>query len=627
MTALPYGSWPSPVSAEDLAQSSLRLGYGVVDGSSVVWSEGHPEQGGRVSLWRRDQVGDSYEVTPPEANVRTGVNEYGGGDWAAVDGLIVYSSWPDGSLWLLAPDQEPSMVAPGDGLRYAAIWLDPARRLVLAVREDHRGDGEPCQTIVALDLDGPNLDGGTVIASGCDFYAHPSLSADSRVAWCEWNHPDMPWDSAAIVVAALSDPLARTVIECHPGVSALYPAWAPDGALLYLSDAGGSWTFRRWVAGSEPVELMPSHHDFCGPLWVLTPPPFTVIDATRIGCTWLADGRARVGVLTHGDGDARLDELTTSASSATVWGNGTRSAALFGFPDHPSALVLFDWTTGEAQTLRASSDHGLPAGAISVAEELTWASPDGPVHAWYYPPTNGDLTGTDGELPPVQVWSHGGPTSYSSPDFSVAVQFWTTRGIGILDVNYSGSSGYGRAYRDRLNGRWGLSDVRDCIAGAQTLVEEGRADPRRLSVRGGSAGGFTTLAALTSSDIFAAGISLYGIGDLEALATDTHKFESHYTERLVAPYPERVDVYRDRSPLHHLDRLRCPMLILQGADDKVVPPNQAEAMATAVRARGLPVRLRIFDGEGHGFRQAQTIIAVAEEALAFLGQIHGFTPR
>lgn len=627
MTALPYGSWPSPISPDHLARSSLRLGYGVVDGDDVLWSEGHPEQGGRVSLWRRNAAGDTTEVTGPQTNVRTAVNEYGGGDWAAADGLVVYSSWPDGSVWLLEPTLPPRQIAPGDGLRYAALWLDPARRLVLAVREDHRAEGEPAQTVVALDLDGANPGGGRIVAAGCDFYAHPSLSADGRVAWCEWNHPDMPWDRAAVVVAPLGQPLARTVVESRPGVSALYPAWSPDDALIYLSDAAGSWTFRRWVAGGQPVELLAATDDFCEPLWVLTPAPFTVIDANRIGCTWLADGRARIGVLTHDSSGASLVEMTTSASSATVWGRGPRSVALFGYPDRPSALVLFDWITGEAEALRTSSDHHLPAASVSIAEELTWASPDGPVHAWYYPPTNGDLRGSDGELPPVQVWSHGGPTSHSAPDFSLAVQFWTTRGIGILDVNYSGSSGYGRAYRDRLNGQWGLSDVRDCIAGAEALVLEGRADPHRLSIRGGSAGGFTTLAALTTSDIFAAGISLYGIGDLEALATDTHKFESHYTERLVAPYPDRIDTYRERSPLHHLDRLTCPMLILQGADDKVVPPSQAEAMAAAVQARGLPVRLRIFDGEGHGFRRAETIIAVAQEALAFLATIHGFTAR
>ena len=297
-----------------------------------------------------------------------------------------------------------------------------------------------------------------------------------------------------------------------------------------------------------------------------------------------------------------------------------------GYADQPSELIELDWATGATTRLRASADFDVDPTGISVAEPITWASPDGPVHAWYYPPAGAGYRAPDGELPPVQVWSHGGPTAYSPPDFQVAVQFWTSRGIGILDVNYSGSTGYGRAYRQRLRGNWGIADVRDCIQGALALAGAGLADPSRLSIRGGSAGGYTTLAALTTSDVFAAGISLYGIADLETLARDTHKFESRYTDGLVAPYPEQRQVYAERSPIHHLDRLGCPMLILQGLDDKVVPPDQATAMADAVRAKGLRVRLRMFPGEGHGFRKAETIVAVAQEALSFLGDVHGFAP-
>jgi dienelactone hydrolase len=624
MRALPYGSWPSSIAPSDLISSALRLSGGIIDGGVAYWSEGHPQERGRVGLWRRDSAGIVTELTP-QAYVRTAVNEYGGGDWTARGGLVAYTSWPDGAVYLLEPGAAPRQIAPGEGLRYAALFLDPSRRLLVAVREDHRGEGEPQQVIVGVNLDSDNADGGQVLVSGCNFYAHPSLSTDGRLAWCEWNHPDMPWDRASVVVAPLQDPTRRIVVESAEQVAALYPSWAPDGALIYLSDASGFWNFRRWVDGMVGA-LHQDPHDFCGPLWVLTPVPYSIIDAHRIGCSWTEDGFARLGILDFSGAAAVLTTLDTDAVTAEVTGFGTRCLAMFGYADRPTELVELDWTTGLADPLRASSSIELRVTAISRAEPFSWNSPDGPVHGWFYPPTNPDYGAEAGQLPPVQVWSHGGPTAFSGPDFSLAVQFWTSRGLGILDVNYSGSTGYGRAYRERLAGQWGISDVRDCVAGVLALVAAGRADAARLSIRGSSAGGFTTLAALTSSDVFAAGISLYGIGDLEALATDTHKFESHYTDRLVAPYPRERQVYLDRSPIRHIDQLSCPMLILQGADDKVVPPSQAETMAAAVRAKGLPVRLRIFAGEGHGFRQADTVKAVAEEALAFLAEVHGFTP-
>lgn len=624
MTTLPYGSWPSPISAADLTAAALRLSPGMLDRGVRYWTEGHPEQRGRVGLWQQSPGEPARELTGPEVNVRTSVNEYGGGDWTVEDGLVAYCSSPDGSVWLTDGITPARQLAPGDGYRYAALSFARTAGLLLAVREDHRGGGEPVQTVVGLDLSCDNADGGRVLVEGADFYAHPSLSADRRLAWCEWNHPHLPWDQAAVVVAPLADPSQRIEVEARPQVSAVYPAWTPDGALLYLSDAGGFWNFQRWQDGRSQ-ELWSAPHDFCGPLWVLTAAPYTVIDATRVGCSWLVDGRAHLGVLDFG-GEPRLTELDCPAVSAAVSGQGEHCLALLGFADGPSELVELDWSTGTWQTVQRAGEPAPAELAVSLAHAVSWDSPDGPVHGWFYPPASRQCTAPAGELPPVQVWTHGGPTAFSGAEFSLAVQFWTSRGIGILDVNYSGSSGYGRAYRERLRGNWGLSDVRDCVAGVHSLVASGLADPARLSIRGGSAGGYTTLAALTSTDVFAAGVSLYGIGDLETLATDTHKFEARYLDGLVGPYPAALDTYRERSPIHHLDRLRCPMLILQGADDPVVPPSQATAMADAVRAKGLPVRLRVFEGESHGFRRAETIIEVAEQALDFLAEVHGFRP-
>lgn len=623
MREAPYGSWQSPITAADLTAATVGLSAGLVSDGVRYWTQSHPEQGGRVTLWREDSAGRS-ELTP-DAYLRTGVNEYGGGEWTVAGGIVAYSSWPDGSLQLIEPGQTARQLSPGGDFRYAALQLDPARRLLLAVREEHRAEGEPRTTVVALDLDSDNPAGGRVLVSGADFYAHPVLSSDGRLAWVEWDHPAMPWDSTRLKVAPLADPSAALQVAGGAEVSAIYPAWSPDGSLLYLADPTGFWNFHRWD-GERSSLLYAAPADFCGPMWTLAPVPYAVIDDHRIGCSVLVHGFAGLAVLHHGEQPARLEVLETDAVAANLTGGGPRALALLGYPDRPAALVEVDWSSGQLSTVKTSSDRVLDPALVSRADPISWQSPLGEVHAWYYPPANPEFTAPDGELPPVQVWSHGGPTGFSSPEYRLATQFWTSRGIGIVDVNYGGSAGYGRGYRERLKGNWGVVDVRDCADAALTLVERGLADPARLSIRGGSAGGYTTLAALAFTDVFSAGISLYGIGDLETLATDTHKFESRYLDGLVAPYPAGRQTYADRSPIHHLDGLSCPMLILQGGEDRVVPPAQAEEMVQAVRAKGLPVAYVFFPDEGHGFRRSENVIATAQAALAFLGKVHGFTP-
>jgi dipeptidyl aminopeptidase/acylaminoacyl peptidase len=597
----------------------------VIDGNRVLWTESHPEQGGRVSLWASESGGEPVELAP-DHNVRNAINEYGGGAWAAAQGWVVYSTAPSGELYVRGPRGGRRLLAPGGDRRYGCLVPLPRQRLVLAVREDHDGD-DVTQCLVSLDLNTMNPDGGTVLASGADFYASPALRADGMLAWVEWQLPAMPWDATRLMVAPLDGTAEPLLVAGGPDESAVFPSWAPDGSLVYLSDAQGHWNFHRWD-GEGTRRLHRHAWDFCEPMWVPDPAPYTILADGRIGCTWLEDGVARLGLLVPGGpaGDWLLEPIETGAVSCTLTGTGARVVALLGYAERPAELHLLDLVRGDDRVLRRTAARLLPESLVSRAQPLSWDSPDGPVHAWYYPPTNRDCYAPAGELPPVQVWSHGGPTDFSDASFALRTQFWTSRGIGILDVNYSGSSGYGRAYRQRLQGRWGIVDVRDCVDGAHALVEAGLADPARLSIRGGSAGGYTTLAALTFTDVFAAGISLYGIGDLEALVADTHKFESGYTEGLIAPWPEGRETYRERSPINHLDLLSCPMLILQGRRDLVVPPNQAEAMAAAVRAKGLPVELVWFDEEGHGFRRAESIVATARAALAFLGRVHGFVP-
>lgn len=617
MQTAPYGTWTSPVTTDLLTAGSTRLGGGTTDGDDLWWLESSPAQRGRTSLWRQSPGGCPVEVTP-DHDVRSTIHEYGGGAFAVRDQVAVFTDLTSGVVHVVEPGQEPRPVTLPSAQRYGGFAFLPGGRQVVCVREDHApGDIDCVNELVRLDLDaepGP----GSVVATGADFYSQPAVSPDGRIAWVEWDHPSMPWDSTRLMV--LDDAGPRQV-GGGEGESVCYPAWTPDGRLLSCSDRSGFWNLQRWD-GSRQVAVTDLEHDVCGPAWVIGGAPYTVIDSERVGLTWWVSGRPRVGVVSP----SGTELWPLEVASLQVGGSGSRCLALAGYDDRPSELVLLDWDQQRLTTVRRSSELELDPALVSVAQEITWDGPDGPVHAWYYPPRNPDFEAPAGELAPVIVLCHGGPTAFARADLDLTYLFWTSRGIALLDVNYGGSTGYGREYRNRLRGQWGLSDVRDCVDGARVLAERGLADPARTAVMGGSAGGYTTLQALVSTDVFTAGISLYGIGDLAAMATDTHKFESRYLDGLVAPYPEQEQVYRDRSPIHHLDRLSSPMLLQQGTEDRVVPPQQAETMAAAVRAKGLPVALVWHQGEAHGFRRADSITRCYQASLSFLGQVYGFQP-
>lgn len=623
VTTSPYGSWYSPISVDDITGATVGLVGGTIDGDDVYWVESHASQGGRASVWRLASDGERTELTP-EHYVRSTVHEYGGGAWAVQGGTVVFSHFPTNVVYVVGGgDRQPRAITGEGKLRYGGFTFAPDGR-VACVREDHTTSDIDCvNTLVILDptSDGPAGQEGTVIASGADFYSAPAVAADGRVAWVEWNHPDMPWDSTRVMVGSL-DGRPPVQVGGGVGVSAVSPRWDADGSLVFLSDDSGYWNFRRWD-GTGVATLHDHPYDFCGPGWILSGAPYALLPGGRIGCSWRVDGLSRVGVL---DGQGELTELDLGVVEATVQGGGPDLSVLsLGFAERSAELAVLDWASGATTTIRRASERTPDPRLVSRAREITWEGPQGPVHAWFYPPTNPDFTAPEGELPPLVVLSHGGPTSFSACSFDWGDQYWTSRGIGILDVNYGGSTGYGRRYRERLKGQWGIVDVRDCADGATALAGT-VVDPRRLAIKGGSAGGYTTLQALVSTDVFTAGISLYGIGDLAMLATDTHKFESRYLDGLIGPYPEEAGLYEERSPMFHVDRLACPMLILQGTEDRVVPPNQAEDMAAAVRLKGLPVALVMFDGEGHGFRRSESIRASYEAQLSFLGQVYGFTP-
>jgi dipeptidyl aminopeptidase/acylaminoacyl peptidase len=622
----PYGSWVSPISVDHLIGSSVGLSSVQIDGDKVYWLESRADERGRASLWRRLlSGGEPVEVTPSTACVRDRVHEYGGGEYHVSDGTVVYSEFSDGRLYAVRDDTTPRPITPEGALRFGDIRVHPDWDLVLAVREDHSGVAEPINTIVALDLDGPNSDGGTVLCSGADFYSTPELSANGRLAWTQWNHPNMPWDSTTIMIGSLSSRVVTDSQAIAGGTSesALQPRWLGE-KLIFASDRTNWWNLYLWSDGQvEP--LHETEAEFCAPQWTLGQRPYAIIDDDHLLCTMNRSGEQSIAVLQISSGTLRSTASPGVATTSLDVG-GRCAAAVLSFPDQPAALALLDLDRDAWDIVRSSFKISIPIDAISLARRVSWTSEGREIHGYFYPPVNTNWQAPAGTLPPMITLIHGGPTGFASPEFKIGYQFWTSRGFAILDVNYSGSAGFGREYRDRLKGRWGVVDVHDCISGTLAMGTERLADPARLAIRGGSAGGFTALAALTMSNVFNAAISQYGIADLEALAKDTHKFESRYIDSLIGPYPEDRHLYLERSPINHLDQLSAPILLLQGTEDMVVPPEQAEMLAAAARRRGLPVALIMFEGEGHGFRKAETIKAAIEAQIYFLGRIFGFEP-
>jgi len=625
MPTADYGTWASPISVDALVSTVVGLSGVRIDGDHLYWLEAHADQGGRVGLWRRPLAGGpASEVTPAPAYVRSRIYEYGGGEYAVRDGEVVYTELGDGRVYRVTNSgSEP--ITPAGPFRFGDLRLHPDRSMVLAVREDHSGGGEPVHTIVRLDLAGANHEGGRVLCAGADFYSTPELSPTGRFAWTEWNHPNMPWDASTVMAGTLGPdgPTGALPVAGGPAESAMQPRWLGD-QLILLSDRTGWWNLYR-VDGAELRPLHPEDAEFGTPTWTLGQSPYAVLDQDHLFCSVNRGGPQSLAILTVSTGELVPVADTGVADPVLATGAG-RAAAVRAFPDRAPAVCLLDVASRTWTTIRSAAATTLPREAVSVAEPVTWPSPEGPVHGWLYPPANPDYAAPADRRPPLLVLSHGGPTGFANGAFSLAYQFWTSRGYAVLDVNYGGSAGFGRAYRERLRGRWGIVDAQDCTGGAGAMVRQGRADPERLVIRGGSAGGYTTLQALTSSEIFAAGISLYGVSDLEALARDTHKFESRYLDGLVGPYPAARDIYLDRSPITHADRITAPILLLQGTDDRVVPPAQTEVMAAAVRAKGLPVAVIMYAGEGHGFRRSDTIVSATQAQVYFLGRVLGFTP-
>jgi len=612
-----------------IVSSGLTLGQIVLDGEAIYWSEGRPAENGRSVLVKWSSETDVEDVLPSEFNVRSRVHEYGGGAYNVFDDVVYFVNFADQEIYRQLPDHEPQAITHAPQMRYTDMVLDVAHQRLICIREDHTGDGEAVTTLVAINLnDKPSM--GTVLLSGNDFYSSPQVSPDgSQLAWLTWHHPQMPWDGTELWVGQLDESGQITQAEMVAGGKAesiFQPEWSPDGVLHFASDSSEWWNLYRWQNGMVE-SLYTLEAEFGMPQWVFGAATYGFESENSIICSYTQNGFWYL---------ARLDTVSGKFTPIpipynTIGNRGNLKVGsgyvVFNASDsaRPISNVRVNLTTEALQVLRQETNMTIPTGVLAEPEAITFPTENGRfAHAFYYPPKNDAYQAPHDEKPPVIVISHGGPTGMANVKLSPSILYWTSRGIGILDVNYGGSTGYGRSYRQRLNGQWGIVDVEDCINAAQHLVAQGRADGKRLAIMGGSAGGYTTLCALTFHDVFNAGVSLFGVSDIELLATETHKFESRYPDSMVGPYPEAKELYRQRSPIHFTDQLNCPLLLLQGLEDRVVPPNQAAIMFDALKVKGVPVAYVAFEGEGHGFRQAKNIKRTLDGTLYFFSKVFNF---
>src|SRR5574341_347535 len=622
----PYGSWKSPITTDLITAKAISLIEIAVDGQDIYWIESRPAEAGRYVIMRRTSDGRIHECTPPDFYARTTVHEYGGGAFTVADGMIYFANFKDQHLYRQALNGQPEVLTPGDGYRYADLVMNRKRNRLICVREDHTGQGEAVNTIVGVSLNGN--DHGRVLVEGNNFYSSARLGPDgTRLAYLTWNHPNMPWDGCELwVVDVKPDGTLHSarLVAGSATESIFQPEWSPDGVLHFVGETSGWWNLYRWKEG-EIEALCPMEAEFGEPQWQFGFSTYDFVSPTKILCSYSQNGTWHLAWL-----DTSIRKLTPIEAPYTdishVRAGKGFAAFIAGSPTQPFGIIRMDTSTGELRPLKQAFEVSVEAGYFSIPRPITFPTSGGKeAHAIYYAPKNKNHVAPGNERPPLLVISHGGPTSAAMTTLRYNIQYWTSRGFAVLDVNYGGSTGYGREYRKRLNGNWGIVDVDDCCNGALYLVGKGLADRNRLAIRGGSAGGYTTLACLAfRNDIFEAGASHFGLSELEVFVKDTHKFESRYLHSLIGPYPECKDQYFARSPINFTQNLSCPLILFQGDEDKIVPPSQSQMMFEAVRAKELPVAYLLFQGEQHGFRKAENIKRSLEAELYFYSKIYGF---
>jgi dipeptidyl aminopeptidase/acylaminoacyl peptidase len=616
----PYGYWKSPITSDLIVAKSIGLSDPLLEGSAVYWLESRPEEGGRCVVVRNGE-----DLTPAPFTVRTRVHEYGGGAWTIDDGVVYFSHYADQRLYCLTPGGSPRPFTPEGAWRYADGIIDRRRGLWIGVREDHSVPGrEAVNTIVSIPLDANAASSGRVIASGHDFFSSPRLGPDGRpLAYLAWDHPRMPWQGATLYTIALAEdgtPSEPVAIAGGATESIFQPEWTPDGsALIFISDRTGWWNLYRYSLADRSVSLLaPMDAEFGVPQWVFGLSTYAFAGSDRLVCSYISQGLARLATIDLIS--LRFTPLEVAYTDiSSVRASGDIVVFRGGSPAMPASIVRLDLATRKIETLKQSTETDPEISKYFTAvQPIEFPSAaNRTAHGLFYPAFNPDYDPPDGEKPPLLVKCHGGPTAAASSTLDLRVQYWTSRGISVLDVNYGGSTGYGRAYRELLDGAWGIVDVEDCVHGARHLADHGLVDGARCVITGGSAGGYTVLAALTFHDFFRGGASYYGVSDLAALARDTHKFESRYLDSLIGRYPEQAVRYRERSPIFHVDRLSAPVVFFQGDEDMAVPPSQTESMVEALRRKGAPVGYLLFSGEQHGFRKAANIKRALDAELYF----------
>ncbi|HIL32551.1 MAG TPA: S9 family peptidase [Dehalococcoidia bacterium] len=626
-TTAPYGSWKSPITTDLIVSGAIGMGQVVLDDEDIYWLEMRPSEGGRMVIVKQALESKPVDVTPEPFSVRTRVHEYGGAAYLVNDGVVFFSNFSDQRMYRQDPGEEPKPITPETDMRYADGCFDATRNRIICVREDHASGGEPVNLIVSIDAAGEAEQ--EVLFQGSDFCSNPRISPDGRtLCWLTWDHPNMPWDGTQLYSGRFNDngKLGEPHLVAGSATESIFqPEWSPDNVLHFVSDRNGWWNLWR----SEKGQLWPltsREGEFGKPQWVFGSGTYSFASDELIACSYTENDAWKIAML-----HIPSKMLLAIETPYSEMGRGDLKVGdgkivfIGGAPSLPMSVVQIDLASSKWWELRKSNNLEIDDGYLSTAQPVEFPTENGQTaHAFYYPPKNGDFDGPAGEKPPLLVKSHGGPTGSASTALDLGIQFWTSRGIGVLDVNYGGSTGYGREYRERLNGAWGIVDVDDCCNAALHIVAQGNADPDRLAIDGGSAGGYTTLAALTFKDVFKAGASYYGVSDLEALAKETHKFESRYLDGLVAPYPEGNELYQERSPINHTEKLSCPLILFQGLEDQIVPPNQAEMMFGAVRAKGIPTAYIPFEGEQHGFRRSENIKRALEAELYFYSKVFGF---
>ncbi|MBA7467130.1 hypothetical protein ES708_06369 [subsurface metagenome] len=609
-----------------IVAETVGLGRIVIDGEDIYWIETRPMEGGRYVIMHWSPGGQVADVIPSPFNARTLVHEYGGGSFVIANGAIYFSNFSDQCLYHQTSGSQPRPITPEANLRYADGVIDHRWGRMICVREDHTNTtGEVVNSLVGINLNGS--DGGQVLVSGNDFYSSPKLNPDgSHLAWLTWNHPNMPWTGTELWVGEIMEDGSIGQTEQVAGgidESIFQPEYSPDGTLYFVSDRTGWWNLYRWCDGRiEPLCEMEA--DFGVPQWLFGMSTYTFESASRIICCYSQQGIWHLASLNTQTGE--LEKIKTPYTSISfLQASSGQAVFLGGSPTEFNSVIRLDLSTQKLKVLRRSSKATVDTDYLSMPQTVDFPTEQGlTAHAFFYLPKNCNYAAPPNERPPLLAMSHGGPTGATSSILNLMIQYWTSRGIAVVDVNYGGSTGYGREYRHRLQGQWGIVDLNDCVNSVRYLVARGEVDPNRLAIRGGSAGGYTTLCALTFRDIFKAGASYFGLSDLEIFVKDTHKFESHYLDWLIGSYTEHRDLYRERSPINSIERLSCPVIFFQGLDDKIVPPNQAEMMFEALREKGLPVAYVPFEGEQHGFRCAQNIKRALDSELYFYSKIFGF---